>query len=410
MPDTDTASTPPVPSFADYSAEVHQAADQEQAQAQQVVGAAEASGQQQIDLAKEFASTQQPFTQTPPTDQINQVMSGAPWLFALTALGGKLSGANGLAMLQGLNGMSDGIIKGDQESLHNAYQNYQASFDKWKANTDQQYRVYKELSDAYAGANDGKLRALTASLNITGDATKMKLAVDDPTKYWEVKAKLEESHAKVLEAYAKIKEANSFGGDAAALMAALAERGVSLPTGFRSKQQQLALYRGLLARNPDKSPDEIADMIKSGQIAFGAEKKETQTAATVAGRVQVAQNEIKEFAPLIRQASARVPRGQFVPINKLLQAGEASVSDPNLKQLRIAVNSLLNAYDLLAARGGTDKDKRAAAHALITAADSPEALNAALTQFEAEADAAGRAAEKATRAPTSKTVSFYDLP
>jgi hypothetical protein len=210
MPDTDTAS----PSqnlqdqYATYQQEVHQAADKEAGEAQEIQTEAQASAQQQIDLAKAFASSQQPFQQEQPHDQIKEVMSGAPWLFALTAIGGKASGMNGLAMLQGLNGMSDGLIKGDEEALDNSYKNYQASYDKWKAQSDQQYRVYKELSQAYAGANDGKLRAMEAAMKITGDARDKKLGVDDPERLWTMKAKLEEAHAKVMEARSKIQQQN----------------------------------------------------------------------------------------------------------------------------------------------------------------------------------------------------------
>jgi len=182
------------------------------------------------------------------------------------------------------------------------------------------------------------------------------------------------------------------------LMAALSEQGVSIPAGFRSKAQQVQLYKGLLDRNQGKSPDEIATLIKTGQIEFGAQKKETQTAAGVAGKVLVAQNEIEEFAPLVREASAKVGRGKFVPITKLLQMKDASISDPDLKTLKVRINAMLNAYDLLAGRGGTDKDKRAEAHTLLTSSESPEALEAGLRSFELEAAAAHRAAVRATKA------------
>lgn len=401
MADTDTSSPSPnlQEQYQGYQQEVHKEADQEALQAKEIVSEADADARQQIDLAKAFASSEQPFQQEPPHDQINQVMTGAPWLFALTAIGGKASGMNGLAMLQGLNGMSDGLIKGDQEALDNSYKNYQSQYDKWKDRQEQQFRIYKELSSAYASANDGKLRAMEAAMKITGDARDKKLVVDDPERIETMWAKLQEAHAKVLDARAKQQAANSFGPDAAALMGALAERGISLPTGMRSKAQQQALYQGLLARNPGKTPDEIADLIKAGQIEFGAEKKETQTAAGVAGRVAVAGNEIEQFAPLVRQASAAVPRGKWVSPNKLLQMGETEVSDPNLKKLRISINSMLNAYDLLAARGGTDKEKRAHAHSLLTEADSPEALEAGLHQFELEAQGAARAAAGAMKPP-----------
>ncbi len=231
----------------------------------------------------------------------------------------------------------------------------------------------------------------------------------------------ETRHHKAEEAAAAAKlkaQQDGFNEESSDLMASLAEKGVSLPAGFRSKAQQISLLHGLLRRNPGKSADEIADMVKTGQIEFGAEKKETTVAAGQAGKVEVAENEIQEFAPLVKQASAKVPRGSFVPINKLLQMADSSISDPNLKQLKIYINSMMNAYDQLAARGGTDKEKRAESRALLTSADSAEALDSAIDAFEREAAAAHRAAVKATKVPElpeksgkgGKSVHWDDLP
>lgn len=183
------------------------------------------------------------------------------------------------------------------------------------------------------------------------------------------------------------------------LMAAMAAKGISLPTGFRSKAQQVELYKGILNKYQDKTPDEIADLIKTGQIEFGAQKKETQTAAGVAGKVEVAANEIQAMTPVVLEASNKVPRGSFVPLNKLVQMANTSISDPNLKELKIRINSLLNAYDLLAARGGTDQAKREETRNLLLSADSPEALKAALNSFGIEASVAHEAAVKATKVP-----------
>jgi len=198
------------------------------------------------------------------------------------------------------------------------------------------------------------------------------------------------------------------------LAAALAERGVSLPAGMRSRAQQASLYQGLLERNPDKSADEIADLVKTGQIEFGAQKKETQVAAGVAGKVEVAQNEIQQFAPLVLDASDKVPRGNWVTINRLVQSADTAISDPNLKTLKIYVNSLLNAYDQLAARGGTDAAKREEACSLILTADGPEAFKAGVSAFLKEAEAAHRAAVEATKVPelsgTSKNAPTSDDP
>lgn len=188
---------------------------------------------------------------------------------------------------------------------------------------------------------------------------------------------------------------NTFSDAAADVLGALAAKGVSLPTGLRSKEQQVATVNALIRKYPGETPDQIATRVAKGQVDFGAIKKETQTAAAQAGRVAIAANELKTFAPIVLKTSTLVPRGSFVPINKLMQMGERQLSDPNLKRLRIGINSMLNAYDQLAARGGTDAAKREEAHSLLTSAESPEALAAGIEMFQVEAEAAGQAADLA---------------
>lgn len=183
------------------------------------------------------------------------------------------------------------------------------------------------------------------------------------------------------------------------MMAALAEKGVALPSGFRSKEQQAALYSGILERNPGKTPDEIADMIKKGEIEFGAQKKETSTAAGIAGKVQVFANELDENIPLVRKAAAAVPRKEWTDLNSLIQTKDSHISNPELKTLKGYITSTLNAYDALAARGGTDKDKRTENRKTLLAADGPEAFEAQLKVFENEARVAKKAAFEATKSP-----------
>jgi hypothetical protein len=194
-------------------------------------------------------------------------------------------------------------------------------------------------------------------------------------------------------------QGGDFGGKNGELMAALAERGVSLPAGFRSKQQQKAMMDGLWKRNPDLTADEIAEKVEKGQIDLTAQKAEGRKAGGIAGGVAYAENEIREIAPLVREASAKVPRDKFVPWNKLKQYTEAQLSDPDLKELHSYITTMSNAYDMLAARGGTDKDKRAESHKMLDSADSPEAFERAISVMEKEALAAGRAAAASIKSP-----------
>jgi hypothetical protein len=198
-----------------------------------------------------------------------------------------------------------------------------------------------------------------------------------------------------------MRKASGTGGEGdftpqmADILGSLAEKGVSLPVGLRSKQQQVATLQGIIDAHPDMSADEIADGIKSGQIEFKAQTTEAQSAGRIAGQVLVAENEMKTMVPLVQQASDAVPRGDFIPITKLLQTADTSISDPNLLALKIRINSLLNSYDLLAARAGTDMEKRATTRALLLSATGPDALKAGLDSFMKEAKAAGQAANTA---------------
>jgi hypothetical protein len=187
-----------------------------------------------------------------------------------------------------------------------------------------------------------------------------------------------------------------------ALQAAIASSGYSPPAGFRSAKQQLGMYQGLLKKYDGFEPEEIADLLASKAIDYNAEKKATSAAATIVGKIEVANNELEGFVPIAREASANVPRGSFMPFNKLEQLGREQINDPAQKKLFVATQTILNAYDQLASRGGTDKDKRAENRKILETANSPEAYGAALDMIVREGQVAGAAARKATKASSYK--------
>lgn len=121
--------------------------------------------------------------------------------------------------------------------------------------------------------------------------------------------------------------------------------------------------------------------------------KEEQAAGAIAGKIRYAENEIKQIAPKVLELSDQVPRGSFVPWNRLKLYGEKQLGDPKLKQLKAYLTTLTNSYDLLAARGGTDVEKRAHNRELLDAADSPQALRAAVEAIQQEATLSGNAAD-----------------
>ena len=194
------------------------------------------------------------------------------------------------------------------------------------------------------------------------------------------------------------------------MLTALYAQQVPLPSGISRQSGQLnAAMIGLRDKYPDKSPDEIASLVKQGKIGITADTAAARTAGNIGGKVQYAENEIKSLVPLVQQASAKVPRGSFVPFNKLKQYGESQISDPNLKELKSYLTSLSNAYDMLAARGGTDAAKRAENRAQFESADSPEALQRILQVMQKEAEISGAAASSAMH-PGQTPVSSSAVP
>lgn len=237
------------------------------------------------------------------------------------------------------------------------------------------------------------------------------LKADTATKAQATKDQAEtekERHDRATEASAARKDAiaeqkaKGFDDRESELLAALADRNVSLPAGLRSQQQIRSTIDGLFAKHPDLTADQIADGIKSGKLKLAAETKGAQTAGTQIGKVALAANELNTFGDQTLDASSKVPRGKFVPWTQLKQYADSKISDPQLLRFKAKMQALENAYNQLAARSGTDVDKRAHIHELFNTANSPEAVQTLVQALKEEAVGAQEAADR-TIAETSGT-------
>lgn len=203
---------------------------------------------------------------------------------------------------------------------------------------------------------------------------------------------------------AKVKlmqDRGTFTATSGDLLASLSAKGISLPAGMRSKEQQIATLNGLIRKYPNMSPDEIADNIGNGQINFGSDKKAATVAAGQEGKVSTAVNELSLFGDQALAASAKVPRVNFVPANVLMQMADSSISDPALLTLKLKLNALNNAYNVLSARGGTDAESRKHVQALFSAATGPEGVEALVKGLKEEGAGAKSAARDASHVGTA---------
>lgn len=176
------------------------------------------------------------------------------------------------------------------------------------------------------------------------------------------------------------------------LLAAMADLNVNLPAGLRSQAQIKSTLDGLERAHPNESAVDIAQGIKSGKLKLTAETAGARTAGTQIGKVSLAGNELSTFGDQVLEASAAIPRGSSMTMNGLMQMKDSEFSDPALLRLKTKLQALNSAYDQLAARGGTDKDKRAHIHELFNSKLSDAGIKELVRSVKEEAKGAKDAA------------------
>ena len=362
-------------------AQLNQEIARVQAEGAQEQALADTEGQAEIARAQQFAGSQQPFTEPTPQDHIEGIMQGAPWIMALAALGGAAGKLSGQAMMDGLNGVSEGLLKGDQEGMQNAWNKYDAEYQKWKTRSDQQFKIYSVLEDAYGKSADGRMRAMHAAHAMTNDLYAAKMQADDPMTLLKLRSELELNHARAAEAFAKAKQAGAGASDRIrSLKAAIYAAGLALPSSRGSNIDQVV--QGLIDRNPTATDDEIVQGIRKNKLQIAGDTTAVRAAGTIAGRTGVALEEAGPFGNNVIESATALDRGSFVPVNKLLNMRDESIQNSALRQLKIDINEFMNTYDVVAGRGGSDKDKREVARNLLLASDSVETLEVAVARMQ----------------------------
>ena len=188
--------------------------------------------------------------------------------------------------------------------------------------------------------------------------------------------------------------ANAFSAGSIDDLAATTIRTGSYPPGISRSP-------AVMARVSNAVHQKLQDMGLTGsaladaQAAFTGEKAGARTVGTIGGKVDYASNELTQSAPLALASSAALPRGKFVPFNQVSQLIQAGNSDPALADFQVKTQSVLNAYNVLSARGGSSAAERAHNMTLLSTASSPQAYAAQLSAMMQEAGVA-RSASRTT--------------
>lgn len=164
----------------------------------------------------------------------------------------------------------------------------------------------------------------------------------------------------------------------------------NLGRGMQGAKNIIALRREVM-RQAQEAGETGAD-IAAANAGFQGEKAAARTGATRAANIGMAVTEAKNTFPIVRQASAALPRGEFVPVNRALQAAQTNTGDPRVIALGTAINTAINAYARAISPTGvpTVADKEHARE-LMSTANTDAQLNAVLGVMEKEMAAAQKA-------------------
>jgi hypothetical protein len=98
-----------------------------------------------------------------------------------------------------------------------------------------------------------------------------------------------------------------------------------------------------------------------------------RTAATTATNLDIIMRNAHAAIPMAEAASDKVPRGNWVPINKLVQTADSQISDPALKEFKMANLQLAELWArAMNPKGVMRESDREMALGILSTADSPE--------------------------------------
>jgi hypothetical protein len=159
--------------------------------------------------------------------------------------------------------------------------------------------------------------------------------------------------------------------------------------------ENLLKVRALVAQKAREQGLDPTDILNKVAIQSGNTATQ-RTFGTQTAKMAINATEAQGAIELGRAASAALPRGNWVPVNKAIQAYQAGTSDPRLARSGAANLAIINTYARAISPTGvpTVNDKQHAEQ-LLSTATGPDAYNAVLDQMLEEIKIAHGAPAKA---------------
>ena len=158
------------------------------------------------------------------------------------------------------------------------------------------------------------------------------------------------------------------------------------------KEKVLAIA-AQIAKEKNISPEDL----DKKRLELVSQTAQARTLGTMAGRTAAPAAEAKMFGQYAKELSRAVPRGKFVPVNKLIQMAEENISDENLLAFKAATNTYLFEYARAITPVGATTDKaREKGFKLLSTATSQEAFDRVVDVMNKEMEYAQEALKTTT--------------
>jgi hypothetical protein len=353
-----------------------------------------------------------------PEDYRKNSLEFASAMAVMGALAGRFTRAGGTAALNAFSGALKGWNQGNQQAYEDAAKQWEAATKKTLDNNNIEIEKYKEIMADKKANIDQMMAAMNLVAaehqnKIMFDATLEKnytMAFGAVDKMYGAQEKLQGSFEKLQEVKAKQDEKNH--SNAQWLASPEGQAYIStLPPGDQAKYQQFVREYGkgvdeqsvhsvaeLIAANKMpplsgyalRSPFGQAVMAEVQQInpnfsgaGYTGAQAGARTEANRAANLDIILNSAMAAIPQALDASAAVPRGQWVSVNKAIQAYQAGTSDPKLATFAVANLQIAELWARAMNPTGVmrEGDRELALHNL-SMATSPEAYKVVLGQVE----------------------------
>jgi hypothetical protein len=151
-----------------------------------------------------------------PQDHINYVMQQSPLFLAMAALAGGFQRSSSITALGSMNGMVQGILKGDRQQFEDAQTKYQQQYESMKEKWATRDKIFNELEKAYGDSAEGMQRrwqianaaigedekTSEQSLKYMGELRKLEQQQQEKQQEWQERVrhdKAEEAHMRAEE-------------------------------------------------------------------------------------------------------------------------------------------------------------------------------------------------------------------